>query len=76
MATVAMKELMIHSASQHTSNDIKIVYFIDKQPIADSYFSSCSTPMLLHIKDPSHSAKSGGGRLQLNTHAPYVYGIA
>ena len=26
-------------------------------------------------KDPSHSAKSAGGRLQLNTHAPSVCGI-
>ena len=25
-----------------------------------------------HIKDPGHSAKSAGGRLQPNTHAPYV----
>jgi len=31
-----------------------------------------------HVKDPgeSHSAKSAGGRLQLNTHAPYVCGFA
>ena len=26
-----------------------------------------------HTKDPGHSAKSAGGRLQLSTHAPYVY---
>ena len=40
---------------------------------ADSYFSIRFTPMLpqWHIKDPSHSAKSAGGRLQLNTHASY-----
>ena len=39
---------------------------------ADSYFSTHSTPVLPqeHIKDPSHSTKSAGGRLQLNTHAP------
>ena len=30
----------------------------------------------LHVKDPSHSAKSAGGRLQLNMHAPYVCGFA
>ena len=38
---------------------------------ADSY--SVSIPSLLpqwHIKDPGHSAKSAGGRLHLNTHAP------
>ena len=37
---------------------------------ADSYFGIRSTPALLqeHVKDPSHSAKSAGGRLQLNTH--------
>ena len=29
-----------------------------------------------HVKDPSHSAKSAGGRLQLNTHTPYVCGFA
>ena len=27
-------------------------------------------------KDPGHSAKSAGGWLQLNTHAPYVRGFA
>ena len=41
---------------------------------ADSYFGIHSTSMLLqqHVKDPSHSAKSAGGRLQLNTHTPYI----
>ena len=30
-----------------------------------------------HIKDPGHAAvKSAGGRLQLNTHTPYVCGFA
>ena len=45
---------------------------------ADSYFGICSTPVLpqYHVKDPGHSAKSAGGRLQLNTHAPYVCGFA
>ena len=30
-----------------------------------------------HVKDPGHSAKSAGGRLQLNTLAPYtwLYGV-
>ena len=41
----------------------------------DSYFGICSTPML-HIKDPGHSAKSADGRLQLNTHTPYICGFA
>ena len=27
-------------------------------------------------KDPGHSAKSAGGRLQLNTHTPYICGFA
>ena len=42
---------------------------------ADSYFSICSISVLpqLHIKDPNHSAKSEGGRLQLNTDTPYLY---
>ena len=45
---------------------------------ADSYFSVCSTPVLLqqHVKDPGHSAKSAGGRLQINTPAPYSSGFA
>ena len=45
---------------------------------AESYFSIHSTPVLpqQHVKDPSHYAKSAGGRLQLNTHAPDVRGFA
>ena len=45
---------------------------------ADSYFGIRSTPVLphKHVKDPGHSAKSAGGRLQLNTHTPYVCGFA
>ena len=27
------------------------------------------------VKNPGHSAKSAGGRLQLNTHTPYVCGF-
>ena len=43
-----------------------------------THFGIRSTPVLLqqHVKDPGHSAKSAGGRLQLNTHAPYVCGFA
>ena len=39
---------------------------------ADSYYGICSTLVLpqSHVKDPSHSARSAGGRLHLNTHAP------
>ena len=45
---------------------------------ADSYFGIRSTPVLpqQHLKDPGHSAKSAGGRLQLNTCTPYVCGFA
>ena len=45
---------------------------------ADSYFGIRCTPVLpqQHVKDPGHSAKSAGGRLQLNTHTPYVCGFA
>ena len=41
---------------------------------ADSYFGIRSTPVLpqQHVADPGHSAKSAGGRLQLNTRAPYA----
>ena len=28
-----------------------------------------------HVKDPGHSAKSAGGRLQLNTHTLYVLSL-
>ena len=44
---------------------------------ADSYFRIHSTPVLpqQHIKDLGHSAKSAGGRLQLNTHTPYLCGF-
>ena len=38
---------------------------------ADSYFGIRSIPVLpqQHVKDPGHSVKSAGGRLQLNMHA-------
>ena len=44
---------------------------------ADSYFGIRSTPVLpqQHVKNPGHSAKSAGGRLQLNMHTPYVCGF-
>ena len=31
---------------------------------------------LEQLKDPGHSAKSPGGKLQLNMHAPYICGFA
>ena len=43
--------------------------------VPDSYFGIRSTPVLpqQHLKDPGHSAKSTGGRLQLNIlHLTYV----
>ena len=45
---------------------------------ADSYVGVRSTPVLpqQHVKDPGYSAKSAGGRLQLNTHALYICGFA
>ena len=33
-------------------------------------------PRVTGVKDHGHSAKSAGGRLQLNTHTPYVCGFA
>ena len=39
---------------------------------ADSYFGVRFHPCVTAIKDPGHSAKSAGGRLQLNTHTPHV----
>ena len=46
--------------------------------VADSHFGIRSTPVLpqQRVKDPGHSAESAGGRLQLNTHTPYVCGFA
>ena len=43
-------------------------YFPGSTVYADSYFGI--------QKDPGHCVKSAGGRLQLNTHAPYVCGFA
>ena len=40
-----------------------------------TYIGIRSTPVY-HVKDPGHSAKSVGGRLQLNMHAPYTCGFA
>ena len=40
----------------------------------DSYFGIRSTPVLQHVKDPGHSAKSAGDRLQLHTHTLSVCG--
>ena len=39
-----------------------------------THFGISSTSLLpqQHANDPGHSAKSAGGKLQLNTHAPYV----
>ena len=41
---------------------------------ADFYFGIRFSPVLpqLHVKYPGHSAKSAGGRLQLNTHSPNI----
>ena len=36
---------------------------------------SVSVPPPCYCKNPGHSAKSAGGRLQLNKHAPYVCGF-
>ena len=51
------------------------IFFLMKSTFcADSLFSvSVPTPYYveqLHVKDPGHSAKSVGGYVQLNTHAP------
>ena len=45
---------------------------------ADSYFSVPSIPVLPQqlVRRSRCSAKGAGGRLQLNTHAPYVCGFA
>ena len=52
--------------------------FFSRVDFLCSYFGIRSTPVLpqWHVKDPGHSAKSAGGRLQLNTHTLYVCGFA
>ena len=61
-------------SAQHRSLEVNSTGTI----CADSYFSIRSTPVLpqWHVKDPSHSAWSAGGRLQLNTHTLYVCDFA
>ena len=44
----------------HTSGTFRIRY-----PVLPQY----------HVKDPGHPAKGAGGRLQLNTHTPYIHGF-
>ena len=41
-----------------------------------SVLTVISVSVPLHVKDTGYSAKSAGGRLQLNTHTPYVCGFA
>ena len=54
-------------------NDGRILFF-SRVNFPVLIFIQCpfQTPVLpqWHVKDPSHSAKSAGGRLQLNTHTP------
>ena len=54
------------------------IFFSGSTFSADSYFGIHSTPVLpqQHVKNLGHSAKSAGGRLQLNAHAPHVCGFA
>ena len=49
-------------------------FLLQSQMSADSFISA-SVPPQQHVKDAGHSAESAGGRLQLNTHAPYLCGF-
>ena len=51
------------------AGNVKRIFFSELTFCADSCLVSVPPPMLpqWHIKDPSHSAKSAGSRLQLNT---------
>ena len=53
------------------------IFLLQGQLCVLTYFGICSTLVLLqyHVKDPDHSAKSAGGRLQLNAHIPYLCGF-
>ena len=68
---------------EHQTRDRKVVgsnprrsgeriFFFRVKFVCWLLFSVHSTPVLpkWHIKDPGNSAKSAGGRLPLNTHAP------
>ena len=48
-----------------------------KGPGYNTHCITRSTPVLSqsHVKDAGNSAKGTGGRLQLNTHEPYLYGF-
>ena len=48
------------------------IFFFRVNFVCRLLFGVCSTPVFsqLHVKDPGHSAKSAGGRLHLNKHAP------
>ena len=68
----------------HTASFYAVMFCtVDPQPSVD-LTSTCicftttfiyiyAVNALAHIGDPSHSAKSAGCRLLLNTHAPYIY---
>ena len=59
-------------ASSNPSRSRGRIFFSRVNFVCWLLFGVCSIPMLpqWHVKDPSHSAKSAGGRLHLNMHKP------
>ena len=49
-----------------------IIFFSRVNFVCGLLSGVCSNPVLLqwHVRDPSHSAKSAGGRLHLHLHTP------
>ena len=53
----------------------RLSYGVRTAPAVCSRMRICIN-ICTHVKDPGPSAKSAGGRLELNTHTPYVCGFA
>ena len=60
------------SKSLNPGRSRRRIFFSTVNSVCWLLFCVHSTPVFLqwHVKDPSHSAKSAGGRLHLNTHTP------
>ena len=71
---------------EHRTGDRKVsgsriggrVFFSNVKSCSDSISVFVPPPCCgsRHLKDPGHSARGAGGRLQLNTYAPSVCGFA
>ena len=62
---------MIGGSQVQFSVGAAVFFFQGLNFCVDSGIRSTLVLSQQHIKDPGHSAKSAGGRLQQNTHPPY-----